>query len=198
LLVAFFGILAGLLTVAFNGFPNNDLWVFSSFSSGTLGFWMFSVSILVLFSEKRLTASINTALYVFIMFIIYYFSKIDFTLLELDKSITVIFLEIGPLCLFCLFYALICGGLGAILWSGKKEGKIRNILIVLPLAYIFSEMCVMGFAVFSYGRYLFQTLIDLMCVIVYIIIFRKRLCKLATAIYAIVASVLLCIYFFMF
>ena len=68
LLVTGFGIVAGLLVALFSRFPAQGLWNFALFSSGTLGFWMFSTSLIVLFSGKNFVAAINAALYVYFMF----------------------------------------------------------------------------------------------------------------------------------
>ena len=64
LLIFLLSIIAGLSVVFFCEFPNNDLWAFSYWSSDTFGFWMFSTSLIVLLSEKRKTATINSTIYI--------------------------------------------------------------------------------------------------------------------------------------
>ena len=70
LLIFLLSIIAGLSVVFFCEFPNNDLWAFSYWSSETFGFWMFSTSLIVLLSEKRKTATTNSTIYIFVMFLI--------------------------------------------------------------------------------------------------------------------------------
>ena len=52
LLIALFGIIGGALVGFFEQYPHDDLWAFALFVSMTLGFWMCTTSLLVLFSEK--------------------------------------------------------------------------------------------------------------------------------------------------
>ncbi len=163
--VILFGIAIGCMTFIFNIFPNNDLWVFSSFSTGTIGFWMFSCSVISLLSNKRITAFINVSVYVFLIFLIYYlFKNIK------NISLTEIVLTV----IYSIIIGIICGGLGVILWNGKLNGFIGLILISLPFAIILSESFVMFFAVFMYKRYLFQAIFDLLLGITYIFILKKE------------------------
>lgn len=70
LLLVILGILAGFSVVFFCELPDNSLWAFYYWSSNTFGFWMFSASLIVLFSEKRKCAAINAGIYIFLMFLI--------------------------------------------------------------------------------------------------------------------------------
>lgn len=70
LMLFLLSIMAGLSVVLFCEFPDNELWAFSYWSSKTFGFWMFSTSLIVLLSEKRKTATINSTIYIFVMFLI--------------------------------------------------------------------------------------------------------------------------------
>ena len=70
LLVFLLSVLAGLSVIICLMLPNNNLWSFSYWSFGTYGFWMFTTSLIVLLSEKRKTAIINTSMYVFMIFLI--------------------------------------------------------------------------------------------------------------------------------
>ena len=69
-LVIALGILAGLSVVLFIELPDNSLWSFYYWSSSTFGFWMFSTSLIVLFSENRKCAAFNAGIYIFLMFFI--------------------------------------------------------------------------------------------------------------------------------
>lgn len=64
------GTMGGASVIFFSAFPANDLWAFSYWSSSTLGFWIFSTSLIVLFSDRRKTAFINTLIYIFTMFFV--------------------------------------------------------------------------------------------------------------------------------
>ena len=113
--IILFGTAIGCITLIFNIFPNNDLWVFSSFSTGTIGFWMFSCSVISLLSNKRIIAFINISVYIFLVFLIYY-------LFKNVKSIN--FFEILLTVIYSVIIGIICGGLGAVLWSGKLNSFI--------------------------------------------------------------------------
>ncbi len=51
LFICLLGLLAGGLVAGFSQFPFDTLWSISSFSSTTIGFWMFTTSLIVLTSE---------------------------------------------------------------------------------------------------------------------------------------------------
>ena len=70
LLVVALGVLTGFAAVLFCKLPDNSLWAFYYWSSNTFGFWMFSTSLIVLFSEDRTCAAINAGIYIFLMFLI--------------------------------------------------------------------------------------------------------------------------------
>ena len=64
------GLLAGFSVVFFIEVPDNGFWSFYYWSSSTFGFWMFSASLIVLFSENRKCAAINVGIYIFLMFFV--------------------------------------------------------------------------------------------------------------------------------
>ena len=70
LFVIALGVLAGVSVVLFIELPDNNLLSFYYWSSSTFGFWMFSTSLIVLFSENRKCAAINAGTYIFLMFLI--------------------------------------------------------------------------------------------------------------------------------
>ncbi len=69
LLTAVFGILGGLLVAFFSEFPSDGLWAAAYWSTSVYGFWIFTTSLLVLWSEKRHVACIGSGLYIFFMFL---------------------------------------------------------------------------------------------------------------------------------
>ena len=69
-LVTALGLLAGFSVVLFIELPDNSFLSFYYWSSSTFGFWVFSTSLIVLFSEIRKCAAINAGIYIFLMFLI--------------------------------------------------------------------------------------------------------------------------------
>lgn len=176
-LIFVLSIVAGLSVVFFCEFPNNDLWAFSYWSSETFGFWMFSTSLIVLLSEKRKTAAINSTLYIFVMFLIttiyksfrlYLNGYTPFNSL-IDLSLNSIY---GRL-LYSVPPAVICGIFGAILWSGRKNNIYSKILCILPVIFIFLESNILFYSVFVNHTKLFSAITDLIWFILYIIFLKK-------------------------
>ena len=145
LLLVILGILAGFSVVFFCELPDNSLWAFYYWSSNTFGFWMFSTSLIVLFSEKRKCAAINAGIYIFLMFLIttayksfrlYWDGNTPFHSL-LDLSVNSIY---GWL-LYSIPNALLCAALGLVLWSGRRNTFWGKTLKVLPAVYIDRNGC---------------------------------------------------------
>ena len=177
LLIFLLSIIAGLSVVFFCEFPNNDLWAFSYWSSETFGFWMFSTSLIVLLSEKRKTATINSTIYIFVMFLIttiyksfrlYLNGYTPFNSL-IDLSLNSIY---GWL-LYSVPPAIICGILGAILWSGRKNNIYSKILCILPVVFIFVEFIILFYSFFINHTKLFSAITDLIWFILYVIFLKK-------------------------
>ena len=179
LIIITFGIFAGLLVAFFSDFPNDTLWAFSFFSSATIGFWMFTTSSIVLCSEKHLSATINAALYVYFMFFVTMVFK-DIRLYNQGYSGCENILElIMNNWLSCLLYgllpAIVCGGLGFILWFTRRNKWYGKILVYIPLIVISFEMIFMYISVFTTHTKLFMALVDSACVVAYIGIFKTAL-----------------------
>ena len=140
-------IIAGLSVVFFCEFPNNDLWAFSYWSSETFGFWMFSTSLIVLLSEKRKTATINSTIYIFVMFLITtIYKSFRLYLNGYTPFNSLIDLSLNSMYGWLLYSvppAIICGILGAILWSGRKNNIYSKILCILPVVFIFVESIIL-------------------------------------------------------
>ena len=172
-LVAVFGIIAGLLTAFFSYFAYGDLWSFSSFSSMSLGFWMFSIAIIVLKSERWNVAGVNTCLYVFFLFLINYLHKIIrgyspeyMEITDLVKD----FLNIIP---HCLGIGIFGGCLGIILYIGVIKKRYGKIMVMMPAIFIIIEAIIMYYMVLTKQMLLFQAIMDSVCAVLYIWIFRK-------------------------
>ena len=186
LLVLLTGILAGLLVVMCFLIPNNELWAFSYWSTETFGFWMFSTSLMVLLSEKRKTAIINAFMYVFIMFLIttiYQSYKMYFNFYTpIDSKRELLISSINGWLLYSIIPSLICGILGAILWSGRKNKIYSKLFCALPAVFILIEMIILFISVFTNHTKLFSAITDLIWLILYIVfliknVFRNNLCQ---------------------
>mgnify|MGYP004527787393 CR=1 FL=1 len=186
LLVLLIGILAGLLVVMCFLIPNNELWAFSYWSTETFGFWMFSTSLMVLLSEKRKTAIINAFMYVFIMFLIttiYQSYKMYFNFYTpFDSKRELLISSINGWLLYSIIPSLICGILGAILWSGRKNKIYSKLFCALPAVFILIEMIILFISVFTNHTKLFSAITDLIWLILYIVfliknVFRNNLCQ---------------------
>lgn len=179
LLIFLIGIIAGLSVVLFLELPNNDLWTFSYWSSKTFGFWIFSTSLIVLLSEKRKVAIINTAMYIFIMFLmsaiymtfcLYWKGYSPFnSLMEVSLN------NIYGWLIYSLPSAIICGVLGAILWDGRKNNIHGRILCILPAIFILIEVSFLFYNVIIEHTKLFSAITDLICFILYIKFLRKNI-----------------------
>lgn len=178
LLIVLFGVLAGLSVVLFCDFSNDDLWAFSYWSSETFGFWMWSTSLIVLFSEKRKCAAINAGIYIFLMFFVttvyksfrlYWKGYTPFSsLFEVSAN------SVYGWLLYSIPAALLCAALGLVLWSGRKNTVWGNILQILPAVFIFIETILLFYQVLTEHTKLFSAITDAVCLIIYITILKRE------------------------
>ena len=156
LMLFLLSIMAGLSVVLFCEFPDNELWALSYCSSKTFGFWI----------------------YIFVMFLIttiYKSFHLHFN--EYTPFNSLIDLSLNSLygwLLYSIFPAIICGILGAMLWSGRKNNIYGKILCVLPVIFIFFETILLFYSVFINHTKLFSAITDLICFILYIIFLKKE------------------------
>ena len=174
LLTATAGILGGLLVAFIFDFPSDGLWAPAYWSTSVYGFWIFTTSLLVLWSEKRHVACIGSGLYIFFMFLV-----------------TTVYMSLR---LFCrgstpyetlfdmtqhsfpgwLWYStpptLLCAGLAAVLWGGRKAGTIGAVLRWLPFVFLSFETIFLFFYVFTQSTRLFPALADLLCTAGYFVL----------------------------
>lgn len=178
LLVFLMSILAGLSVVICFALPNNDLWAFSYWSAETFGFWMFSTSLIVLLSEKRKTAIINAFMYVFIVFLIttiYQSYKMYFNFYTpFDSEMELSISSIDGWIFYSIVPALVCGFLGAILWSGRKNKIYSKVFCVLPAVFILIETIILFISVFTKHTKLFSAITDLIWLILYVVFLIKN------------------------
>lgn len=175
LLIVVLGILAGLSVVLICELPDNDLWAFYYWSLETFGFWMLTTSLLVLFSESRKCAAINAGVYIFLMFFIttmyksfrmYWDGYTPFeSLLEVSVN------SVWGWFSYSILPAILCAGLGLVLWSGRKNTVWGRILQILPALFILIETVILFYSVFARQTKLFSAVTDLACLIVYIVVY---------------------------
>ena len=174
LLTAVFGILGGRLVVFIFEFPSDGLWAAAYWSTSVYGFWIFTTSLLVLWSEKRYVACIGSGLYIFFMFLVTtvymslrlfyrggtpYETLFDMTLHSFSGWL---WYSTPP--------ALLCAGLAAVLWGGRKAGTIGAVLRWLPFAFLCLETGCLLFYVLTQSTRLFPALTDLLCTAGYFVL----------------------------
>lgn len=180
MLVAAFGIAAGMLVALFLWLPDNSLWDLSYFSSDTYGFWMFTTALIVLFSAKRHIAAINAGVYVFFLFLI----TTAFQSLRLFRTGShTPFANVGEMAAksmvgwfwYSIVPAIICAALGLLLWGARKNTKIGKLLLFSPLVFLVIETGYLLFCVFAHQTKLFSALTDIACIGGYCLIIKRVL-----------------------
>jgi hypothetical protein len=178
LFVIMLGILAGLSVVLFIELPDNNLWSFYYWSSSTFGFWMFSTSLIVLFSENRKCAAINAGIYIFLMFLIttahQSFQSYQSGVTPFNSLHEMVANHIGGWLLYSIPSALVCSLLGMVLWSGRKNTVWGKTLRLIPAVFLLIEIGILLYYVFACQTRLFSVLSDLICFLVYITILSKQ------------------------
>jgi len=134
---------------------------------------MFSTSLIVLFSEKKLTAGINAGLYVFLTFAITGIYKYYRAYSRGHSGVDSVLSEIPQILLYSIIPAIVCGILGFILWNGRRNTWIGKILLLTPLVAIIIEMTLMIVLVINHQTMVFQVLLDSVCATIYFLIFKK-------------------------
>lgn len=171
------GIMGGASVKFFSACPANDLWAFSYWSSSTLGFWMFSTSLIVLFSDRRKTAFINTLIYIFTMFFVTEIYKAlrlfrqGYT--HFDSVSELVLGSLAGCLIYSAAYSLLCGALALVLWNGRKNNAAGKALRLLPMLFLLAETLALFCTVLSQHIKLFSALTDLLWLILYIVIICK-------------------------
>lgn len=174
LLTAAAGIIGGLLVAFFFEFPSDGLWAAAYWSTSVCGFWIFTISLLVLWSEKRHVACIGSGLYILFMFLVTtvymslrlfyrggtpYETLFDMALHSLPGWL---WYSISP--------ALFGAGLAAVLWGGRKTGTVGTVLRCLPFVFLCLETGWLFFYIFTQSTRLFPALTDLLCTAGYFVL----------------------------
>ena len=154
------GCLAGILTRLTDFFPYDSLWSLSSIAT-LFGFWMVTVTLVVLFSRSNRNAAVNVMLYLTAMNISFY----------LLKYILGLFLPMFDnegfhWNLLALYTAL------AYFWN--KGGIPGSFLYGLPIGGLGAETVAVGLYLFHNKTFLFQFLFDLVGMAAIGYVFWKR------------------------
>ena len=130
--VAAFGILAGLAVAFFSRFPSDDLWAFSLFSSNSLGFWIFTCSLIALFGEKNYVAGSHVALYVYLMFYVTGIFKRLAVVIKGYNDMVYFYNGFWQELAYGLIPAAVCFVLAFVLWYGRKDKPVFVVLRFIP------------------------------------------------------------------
>ena len=174
LLTAVFGIIGGLLVAFFFEFPSDGLWAAAYWSTSVYGFWIFTTSLIVLWSEKRHVACIGSGLYIFFMFLV---TTVYMSLRLFYRGSTpyetlfgMALHSISGWLWYSIPSALLSAGFAAVLWGGRKAGTVGTVLRCLPFVFLCLETGWLFFYVFTQNTWLFPALIDLLCTAGYFVL----------------------------
>lgn len=158
----------------FSEFPSDGLWAAAYWSTSVYGFWIFTTSLLVLWSEKRDVACIGSGLYIFFMFLVttvymslrlFYRSSTPYETL-FDMALH----SISGWLWYSIPPALLSAGLAAVLWGGRKAGTVGTVLRWLPFVFLCLETGWLFFYVFTQSTRLFPALTELLCTAGYFVL----------------------------
>ena len=173
LLCCLFGIVAGLSVAFFSRFPADDLWAFALFSSQTFGFWIFTCSLIALFTDRNYSAGINVALYVYFMF---YVTGIFKRLTLINKgynTMTYFYDGLWQELAYGALPAAVCFALAFTLWYGRKNQTLFIVFRFVPFVLILIEAILNLIHVIGFGQGLFMTVVDVLCAFTYLFIVIK-------------------------
>lgn len=125
-------------------------------------------------------------MYVFMIFLIttiYQSIKMYFnSYTPFDSLMEIPINSINGWLLYSIIPAVICGTLGAILYSGRKDKIYSKILCIMPAIFILMETIILFISVFTKQMKLFSAITDLISLILYILflmrcVFNKNIKK---------------------
>ena len=156
-LVLLCGLLAGAVTRLTDLLPAGGLWGFSSIAT-LYGFWVLSVTVIVLLSSGPLCAGACSFLYLFAMTLSFYGLQP-----LLGRLLPQWFQAEFKTSLFLLYTALsACAGVGAFVLGFWERGPwLGASLAALPVGALLAEAAGTGVYLFTRSMFLFQFLMDL-------------------------------------
>ena len=168
------GILAGSLCATLDLIPGNNIWTFSSFS-GSLGFWAVSAMLILMQSDTRPLAGINTFLYFAFMNSAFFFVHL---MLPLRFPRVSTLEDAVQQSLVWLIPSFICGIFALITYQARKDTLPGTIALSLPCGLLLYESISLYASVFVNHKYLFQSLVDTAGLILLVLLYRKKKKKL--------------------
>lgn len=175
LVISFLGILAGLLVAFFDLFPYDDFWGLALFSHETIGFWIFTCSLITLFSSKNYIAGIHVGLYVYFMFYITGVYKCFALVNKGYQTMSYFYNGLWRNLTYGIYPAILCFVLAFVLWHARKNKTIFIVFRFLPLLFILVEIVLVFMKVVSIHQGFFMLLVDIVCAIVYALIVIKSI-----------------------
>lgn len=163
------GILVGCICRLADYFPVDALWSFSSVQT-LLGFWIITNTIIVLLSNSNICAGISSFLYMFGMTLSFYGLQ---TILGMFIPL---FSGGFRFSLFVLFAVLSipCAIAAFILYYWNREITFNSILYSLPVGALAAEAIIIFIYFLKHHTFLFQLLMDVIGVIIFLFMFYKK------------------------
>lgn len=187
------GILAGAATRLTDFCGADTLWSFSSVAT-LYGFWIISVTVIVLLSTSSVCAGVSSFLYLFGMTFSFYGLRYVLGLFHAR------FLNDGfQTNLFLVYTGLsACCGIGAaLLHFWEKNTRLGAVLYALPVGALLAETIGTGVHLWTRSTFLFQFLMDILAAVGFGALFLKRTAHKAiygAAVVLVTAAVYLLIY----
>ncbi len=155
-LVSLCGLLAGVLTRLTDFCPKESLWGVQAIAT-LYGFWILSVTAIVLLSGSNLCAGLSSFLYLFSMTVSFYGLKyiLDAYVFRYED----VFFETSLFWLYTIL-SLVCGAGAFVLYFWGRGGMLASFLYALPVAALLAEALAVGIFLVSNHTYLFQLVMD--------------------------------------
>ena len=190
-IVFLIGIFVGCICRLLDYCSSDSLWGFSSIQT-LLGFWIITNTIIVLLSTSNKCAGISSFLYMFGMTLSFY------GLQAILGMFIPLFSGGFRTYLFVLFTLLSipCAIAAFILYYWNKDNPLSSLLYSLPVGALVAETIAIFYYLLQHNTFLFQLIMDIVGVIVFGIIFFKRVKNKKIYIIGIVLTTL--IFYFIF
>lgn len=164
------GIFAGVATRLTDYCGADTLWSFS-FIATLYGFWIISVTVIVLLSTSNLCAGVCSFLYLFGMTVSFYG-----LLYVLGLYLPRFHNDGFQTSLFLMYTGLsACCGIGAaLLYVWERNTRIGAVLYALPVGALLAEAVGTGVYLVNRSTFLFQFLMDIVAAVIFGVLFFKR------------------------
>lgn len=163
------GILVGCICRLADYSPADTLWSFSSIQT-LLGFWIITNTMIVLLSTSNICAGISSFLYMFGMTLSFY------GLQAILGMFIPLFSGGFRFSLFVLFTVLSipCAIAAFILYYWNKDRVFNSVLYALPVGALIAETIAIFIYFLTHHTFLFQLMMDIAGVIVFLFMFWNR------------------------